>query len=80
MEKNKIDKDEDGITVFLPSSSAAIMNIFLDIPFFYRGVCQPLYGKVGPRLSISSENILSHIENVNPLDPTSVVEEYLDDW
>ena len=60
--------------------TAAIMNIFLDIPFFLRGVCQSLYGKVGPKLTISSGKILDHIEDVNPLDPTSVVEEYLDDW
>jgi Ni,Fe-hydrogenase I large subunit len=58
---------------------AAGMNIFLDIPLFLRGVSQSLYGSDGPELRISTE-LLTKVREVDPLDPTSVVEEYLHDW
>jgi hypothetical protein len=59
--------------------TAARLNTFLDIPYFLRGLSQSLNGKVGPAMQIAPR-ILRDIQNVDPLDPTSVVEEYQSDW
>jgi hypothetical protein len=59
--------------------TAARLNIFLDIPFFLRGLSQSLYGEIGPEISMGSK-IIEQIHQVDPLDPTSIVDEYLYDW
>jgi hypothetical protein len=63
----------------LVGHTAASMNIFLDIPFFLRGLSQSLYGSIGPNLRIGQE-VIDQIKQVDPLDPTRVVDKYLDDW
>jgi hypothetical protein len=59
--------------------TAARMSIFLDIPFFIRGLCQSLYGEAGRGMLIGHV-LLREMENVDPSDPTNMVEEYLYDW
>lgn len=59
--------------------TAARLNIFLDIPFWLRSVCQSLHGKDGPRLAMRPR-VLEEIQNAESCDPTRIVEEYLSDW
>lgn len=38
-----------------------------------------MYGRVGPKMTLSAR-LQREILNVDPLDPTSIVDEYLYDW
>lgn len=59
--------------------TVASLNIFLDIPVILRGLSQSLESAIGPEMRVGSK-FLNQIHQVDPLDPTSVVDEYLDDW
>jgi len=57
----------------------ASRNIFLEIPSFVRSLSQSMNGEVGPSMTIGPQ-LQGEIFNVDPLDPTSIVDEYSDDW
>jgi hypothetical protein len=59
---------------------AASRNIFLEMPLFIRGLSQSMYGKVGPKQITLCARLLKEIQNVDHLDPTSTVDQYLFGW
>jgi hypothetical protein len=63
----------------LVGHTAASMNIFLDIPMLLRAVSQAMYNKAGP-LSLINIHTLEQMEQVDPKDPTGIVDEYFGDW
>jgi hypothetical protein len=65
----------------LVGHSAATLNVFLDIPFLLRGLSQSLsLGRGGGPGMQLSDKFYDDIRKVDPLDPTSIVEEYSYDW
>lgn len=63
----------------LVGHAAAGMNVFLDIPFFLRGLSQSMHHEAGPEFSISKK-LRQEIERVDPRDPTGIADEYYCDW
>ena len=59
--------------------TAATMNIFLDIPNLLRGVSQSMLGAVSHKFRITPK-MLFEIKQVDPTNPTSILDEYFGDW
>lgn len=59
--------------------TASRLNIFLSVPPFIRGLTQSIYQKSGLGLTFDYKYMLE-LRNVDPLDPTRIVDKYRWDW